>query len=242
LPWRTRFRLHGSPGTAAGLRSALLGQGLVESDWRPTHIVVALPVEVMMAEHWAARARAGGILKWSALWRRAVAGDRLPAPIDVTAIAHRLADRLPGSVHVVVARDPAHAAALACDVLGARDPAVPAGDDAARTDLLRRLNRLLPLTRGPSSGLRLDATVLARVLPDAAPTRPPGPPPPARAWASGAAAALVGELREAGYAVHGTPDELAPPDAWPTGTIDRERTLELALAACRRAWHLQGGS
>ena len=54
VPWRRRFRLHGTPGTAAAVRRGLLEQGLVESDWRPTHVVIARPVEAMMAEHWAA--------------------------------------------------------------------------------------------------------------------------------------------------------------------------------------------
>ena len=49
VPWRRRFLLHGSPGTAAAVRHGLLRQGLVETDWRPTHVVLARPVEVMMA-------------------------------------------------------------------------------------------------------------------------------------------------------------------------------------------------
>ena len=80
LPWRRRFRLHGSPGTVAAVRQALLAQGLVESDWRPTHVVIARPIEVMMAEHWAASVQAGGILRWSTLWRRTQAAGRLPRP------------------------------------------------------------------------------------------------------------------------------------------------------------------
>ena len=36
VPWRRRFRLHGSPGTVAAVRRGLLAQGLVETDWRPT--------------------------------------------------------------------------------------------------------------------------------------------------------------------------------------------------------------
>ena len=118
VPWRRRFRLHGSPGTAAAVRRGLLEQGLVESDWRPTHVVIARPVEAMMAEHWAATARGGGILKWSTLWRRAEAAGRLPDEIDVAAIAARLDGRRREPVHVVVARDAQEAAETTARLLG----------------------------------------------------------------------------------------------------------------------------
>ena len=120
FPWRTRFRLHGSPVTAHAVRRSLVVEGLVESDWRPTHVVVARPLEVMMAEHWVARTRSGGILKWSTLWRRAMAADRLPATLDVAATAQHLLARGDGPVHVVVARDADRAAALVAQLLGVR--------------------------------------------------------------------------------------------------------------------------
>ena len=125
MPWRRRFRLHGSPGTVAAVRRSLLAQGHVETDWRPTHVVIARPVEVMMAEHWGQAVRNGGILKWSTTWRRAQAAGQLPAAIDVAATASRLQgrlqDRLRGRrrepVHVVVAREAADAAGLTAKVL-----------------------------------------------------------------------------------------------------------------------------
>ena len=79
VPWRRRFRLHGSPGTVAAVRHGLLAQGLVETDWRPAHVVLARPVEVMMAEHWAGQRTRGGTLKWTTLWRRAEAAGPCPA-------------------------------------------------------------------------------------------------------------------------------------------------------------------
>ena len=81
-------------------------------------MVVARPVDVMMAEHWAANARAGGILKWSTLWRRVLAADRLPRPVDVVAIADRLAGREREPLHVVVARDAQVAAETTARLLG----------------------------------------------------------------------------------------------------------------------------
>ena len=152
LPWRRRFRLHGSPGTVAAVRKSLLAQGLVETDWRPTHVVIARPVPVMMAEWWAASVRDGGILKWSTAWRRAEAAGRLPPSIDVAGIADRLASRdRHGSdrVHVVVASGAEEAAALTAEILGARPAEIQESGDAAVSDLLRRLNRLTALTHGP---------------------------------------------------------------------------------------------
>lgn len=252
-PWRRRFRVHGSPATAAAVRAGLLEQHLVETDWRPAHIVVARPVEVMMAEHWAATVRAGGILKWSTLWRRTRAAGRLPGPIDVPGLAARLAERGPagGTVHVVVARDAEQATRLAADVVGADPGRVPPGVDLAVCDLLRRVNRLTALTAGPErvrslAGVLLDTVLIEPQLVDPvlADARVPGGPrepvvpPRARAWADEVAAGAAADLRRAGYAVHGDPDDLAP--ACPTGTVDRERTLALALTAVRRTWHLRG--
>jgi hypothetical protein len=249
-PWRRRFRLHGSPGTVAALRRGLLAQGLVETDWRPTHVVIARPVEVMMAEHWAGTVRDGGILKWSTLWRRAQAAGRLPAPIDVTAIASRLEGRLEGRLggrrreplHVVVARDVEEAAAWTADVLGALPVEVHGTSDSALSDLLRRLNRLTALTQGPGRVRDLARTLVATLEPDSAPreTSTLVTPPASLTWADEVAATTAEKLRHAGYAVHGDPESLAPTPHRLSGTVDRERTLELAVAACLRSWHLRG--
>ena len=161
LPWRRRFRLHGSPATAEAVRRLLLAQGCVETDWRPTHIVIARPVEAMMAEHWSAAVRDGGILKWSAVWRRAEAAGRLPGTIDVAAIARRLQGRRREPLHVVVARDADEAIALATQILRARPGAVHGNGDAAVSDLLRRLNRLTALAHGPGQVHRLTRTLVA---------------------------------------------------------------------------------
>ncbi|MET0839516.1 MAG: hypothetical protein ABWY19_12085 [Marmoricola sp.] len=248
LPWRRRFRLHGSPGTVAAARASLLAQGLVESDWRPTHVVIARPIEVMMAEHWAASVHAGGILRWGTLWRRTQAAAQLPARIDVAAIAARLQDqvgprRRGRHVHVVVARDAETAQALTAGVLGARPPRITATADPSTSDLSRRLNRLTPLTSGPEQVRALSAS-LARVLADVptpgeapAPVTPEGSLP----WARATAEAIREAITEAGYPVHGDPEALLPAGIRCPETIDRDRTLDLAVHASLRAWQLQEG-
>ena len=239
LPWRSRFLLHGSPATAAAVRHSLLAQGHVETDFRPTHVVIARPVEVMMAEHWGETVRNGGILKWSTIWRRAEAAGRLPGPIDVPAIADRLAGRRREPLHVVVAREADVAASLAAGVLGARPAEMHGTGDAAMSDLLRRLNRLTALTQGPARVRDLSRTLVA--LLGETPSGPddavrPATPPASLPWARAIAASAADRLRDAGYAVHGEPDALAPTDHRLPGTVDRERTLELAVTACLRTW------
>ena len=246
VPWRRRFRLHGSPGTVAATRRGLLAQGLVETDWRPVHVVIARPVEAMMAEHWAASTRAGGILKWTTLWRREVAAGRLPARIDVAAIASRLADRRREPLHVVVAQEAQEAAEATARLLGARPFVVGGTGDLAETDLLRRVNRLTALTAGPDRVRDLAARLAAALddhvsLPGPAPT--PAVPRTALAWAQRAGGrGRPATSSAAGYAVHGDPGDLVPADHRHSGAVDRTRTLELALAACLRTWRLQGGT
>ncbi len=226
------------------MRRGLLEQGLVESDWRPVHVVIARPVEVMMAELWAASARNGGILKWSTFWRRERVADHLPASIDVTAIARRLEGRRREPVHVVVTRDAQEAAELTAQLLGARPFVVADPGDLAETDLLRRVNRLAALTAGPDRvrdlAARLTAALQGPILTGTAP--PPAVPRAALAWARERATDAARHLGRAGYAVHGDPDDLAPSDHPHPGAVDRTRTLELAIAACLRTWRLQGGT
>jgi len=243
-PWRRRFRLHGAPGTASAVRHGLLRQGLVETDWRPTHIVLARPVEVMMAELWAARTLAGGSLRWTTLWRRRVAAGHLPASIDVPAVTRHLTGRRREPVHVVVARDAQETAETTARLLGARPFAVAGTGGLAHTDLLRRVNRLTALTSGPDRVRELAARLSAALdrVPLADSPQPPSVPRAALGWAREQADRAAGDLEGDGYAVHGNPGDLAPSDHGQPGTVDRTRTLELALAACLQTWRLQGGT
>lgn len=244
VPWRRRFRLHGAPGMVAEVRRGLLAQGLVESDWWPTHVVLAGPVDAMMAEHWAANARAGGIRKWATLWRHQLAVGGLPRSIDVVAIAHDLAGRPREPLHVVVARDRQEAAEQAASILRARPFVATGAVDPAATDLHRRVNRLAALIDGRPQYRNL-AMRLAAVLDGVDLPGPPqrlGVPRGALSWAREQAAGLARGLDAAGYAVHGDPENLSPTNHRSPGAVDRTRTLDLAVAACVRAWRLQEGA
>ena len=238
LPWRSRFRVHGAPLTADVVRRGLTAAGAVESDWRPVHLVVARPVEDMVAEHWTAATRAGSILRWSAVWRRARAADRLPGPVDVAATADRL-HREGADVRVLVAPDAATATGLAARLLGVRPPPAPAPAalvDLPGSDLLRRVNRLAALGEAPRATTRSLVQVLD-AIPRAGTAPAPRAPRASRDWAARAAARLAEDLSRADYPVLGDLAALHPassgaPRRSGAGTIDPDHTLEVALAAC----------
>jgi len=69
---------------------------------------------------------------------------------------------------------------------------------------------------------------------------PPATPPDSLPWADEVAVSCAEAIRHADYAVHGDPDALAPNAQRLPGAVDRERTLELAVGACLRAWHRRG--
>jgi hypothetical protein len=244
MPWRRRFRLHGSPGTVAAVRRALLAQGLVETDWRPTHVVLGRPLPVMMAEHWAAGTIRGGVFRWGTLWNRVQTRGTLPGRLDVAHVARQLAtsaDARREPVHLVLARDDAEVAEEVAAILGTNRLDVHTGTDPARVDLLRRFNRHSQVALGTGRIQRL-AVRLADVLDQ---DRPPlvgeshVPPRPALSWARETARVVAEHVRDehlrAGYAVHGDPGTLRLiGSAW--GGVPPRRTLDEALWACQEAW------
>ena len=140
---------------------------------------------------------------------------------------------------------PDEVAAEVAGVLRARAFDLGAGGDAARTDLLRRLNRLTTLTHGPGQVRRL-ATTLSALLADSSPRvararragrHPEVGSPECRRGCRAPRTARPG----AGYAVHGDPGSLAPTGSGLPGTIDPRQTLEVAVEACLRTWRRQEG-
>jgi hypothetical protein len=239
-------RVTGSRLTAAAVRAGLREHGVPGAGLRVTQLVVARPLEAMMAEHWHARSRRGGAAKWWRVWRRALAVDDLPRGVQPDVLAARRA-RTGHPVHVVVAATDDRLTDLVAEAVGHR-VTLPPAPDPAETDLLRLLNPVLALTAGTDRTRALVDALERRVLPEARAslTTPPAPlavPPWARAWAVDRARQMADRVRSGGYAVHGDPDDLVPTDRPGAGsTVDRDRTLELALAAGVRAWQLQGGT
>ncbi len=188
--------MHGPAGAAAAVRADLLAAGWVESDWRPRHVVVGLPVDQLLAQHWDAATRSGSGLRWTTLWRRRRTLGGLPAPVDLLALAGRLRGEGQDRVAVVLGRDLADLRTRTASTLGLPTPADPgrtAGVDGRAGDLRRRLNPLLALAADGTTAAHLRA-VLTLVLdplahppvPPACPPRgAPGPTPRPRRWPPG---------------------------------------------------------
>lgn len=222
-----RFRVHGSPATAAAVRGTLVRAGLVEGDYRTTHLVLGLPVEQMVREHWVRQVANGSGRSWRRLWRMLELGDRLPPRADLPTVARRLAAG-GARVEVVVGASPAEALATAAAVLGVDAPPEDVPEpDAVLVDLRRRLN----LLRGGAAPDPLDAWC----------PRVPGPPlaaPEVRLpWLAGRAEELSQRLRRANYPVHGDPSVVARVlEGEVRRRVEPGETLAATVAGIRSGW------
>lgn len=242
LPWRRRFRLHGSPGTVAAVRTTLLARGFVESDWNPVHLVVGRPLDLMMAEQRASANATGGQVAWTRLWRRAMTLDAVPGRLDVVGTAERLAAAGVGTVHLVLGREGAEVATAVATILRTAPFDLPGPPDPGMSDLLQQVNRLTALRHGRRHVRRLATTLEHTMAGGGASATPPGAPVAARAWARRTTRAWAARTASAGYSVHGEPGVLAPTEPAQPASRDRRHTLDLAVEACLRTWNLQEGS
>lgn len=227
---RGRFSLVGWPDARAVVRRGLLGAGMREGGRRAALVVLAGPLEAMMAGHWAVRTRAGSSVKWAQLWRRCQARDRLPPPVVVDDVAARF-----GDAQVVVASDPARALAETARLLGVTWPAGPAVVQSAEcSDLLRRLNPVLGFTTDPADQA-LHAQRLTGLVADLGDARL-GAPTPQLEWAQAQGWRIAETLAVAGGRIHGELS-LVVPSGEVRRSVAAADTLELAVTACARAWN-----
>lgn len=240
-PLRRRFVLRGAPSTARVVTEALADKGLRAGGPKATHVVVAGPLDVMMAQQWAARVRAGSTIRWRRLWRYNHVRDRIPPAIRLADRAEALARQLGGGrVHVVVAPDTRTAGHLVADVLGTDLPDLDEPAELGSTDLLRVVNAPLTLAAGPEGRARVVREVWPGLTEGEQPRRI-GVPKEHLEWAVARAEREVERLRRgaaaAGYAVHGDPDLLVPDQgADLRRAIRRKDTLDLGLEVLGRAW------
>ncbi|HNO39255.1 MAG TPA: hypothetical protein PKL71_02510 [Marmoricola sp.] len=234
LPWRQRFQVHGAPIAADIVRQDLTKQRHHESTYRPIHLLLGNPLEVMMAEFWTQRAHRGGIIRWHSLWQQAIKNGGLPRPMNLAARARELQAQGADLV-IVIGSDTEAAHALAVDHLGRR-PMVPAPPaNPAGTDAIRRCNRLLGQTLGADLLDQWRPTLLRLLsFPD---REPLGVPADALDWAVAQAQAQVQQLSEGGYAVVGDLGTLLP-DQDPTipRRVRADRTLPVVLHGLEQAW------
>lgn len=220
----TPWTVAGSSATADATRDALRATGHPEGRKKSTVLVIAGPIEDLMAGHWHRRAMAGASLRWRRVWEVSAGRSRLPATVDPLALARRWSQRVGHQrVHVVLDPDPAPVIA---DVLGV-DVTVRSENTPTATELMRRINLVLgELVDAEEHEARIPA--LAAAIPRS-PEGLLGVPLDHSRWAAEQADQIAEGLASGPWTVHGPPQRIAP-DARPRRrTVDPADTLDLAL-------------
>ncbi len=239
-PWHTAFHVAGAPVTVAQVRAGLAAAGHVQGGRRPEVVLLAEPLDTVLAQVWSRRVQDGDPVRWATFLRRWARRDAVPPAADLAATARFWADRVgPSRVHVVTGP---RLRRTAVEVLGldSAEPGSAAPSDVpgprslspAAVDLLRRLNRVLGVrASGDERGEHLRrATALLPVTPDPVLAVPPR----LRDWLDERAAGVADDLRAGGYAVHGDLARIAPRHAGATHPR-RPDVLALVLDTCLRA-------
>jgi hypothetical protein len=223
-PWRTRYRLAGDPELVDPLRAHLVARGRPPGGGGAPVVLLGTDLGRMLADVWTARCFDRGARAWRPWLRRIVERDRLPGGADLLRAARRWEARV-GRDRVHVVLDPAALPGL----LGVRRlPALAAPPAAEVPDLGRRIATVLGLhVPGDQRTALLHHAVRPRLA--QAPGLPLGIPPEHRDWVRGHADRVAGELRRAGYAVHGEPQAWQPAGPATVGAPSDAATLDLAL-------------
>lgn len=220
-PWRRRYRFVGDPLVAATLREHLVARGRPPGGDFARVLVLAGPIDRLLADTWTRRCferGSGGWPEWLRFWSER---DELPPRIDLPRAVealHRRRDR----VRVVTE------AGRLPRLLGVRTlPAVRRpGADAA--ELARRIATVVGLLVPPQERADLMSRTLWPRMPATA-SPPVAVPPEHLEWMERSAARMGRELRRAGYPVVGDLAALAPSGAAPpSGDLDAD-VLALAV-------------
>jgi len=233
--WRRGYRLVGDPELADPLRARLVALGRGPGGRDPRVVVLGTDLGTMVGHAWTSRAFTEGGPDWRP-WLDLLHDRReVPARVDLLAIA-RAWERRVGRDRLVVCLDPGAVPSL----VGARRLSTRLDPQPAEAgDLARQVGAVLGLLVLPDIRAALLTTRLrpwiAATTSAEAPARPPRPlvvPEAHRDWLTGAARRMAGGLADAGYAVRGDLEALAPRWGAPgehAGGPSPAATLELAL-------------
>ncbi len=203
--WARHYELSGDPWRVSTLGDSLVADGRLPGGRAAHHLVLAGPLDQMLASLWTRRAHGDGIQGWQAWLEGWARRDALPERLDVATLAETAAARLgPDRTHLVL--DPSALPAL----LGVRHPiATTALAGAGSADLARRIASALRI-RVPTKARRERTwQVLAPAL--ARPgEQPVTVPQEFSGWLQERAEVLVRRVRAGDYAVHGDPSLLWP--------------------------------
>ncbi len=236
-PWHKSFHVAGAPVTVAQVRAGLAAAGHVQGGRRPEVVVLAEPLDAVVAQVWSRRVQDGDPVRWATFLRRWARRDAVPPAADLADTARFWADRAgPSRVHVVTGprlrRTAVEVLGLATAEPPAAAPLAPRSLSPEAVDLLRRLNRVLGVRAAEDE--RGDHLRRATALLPVTPEPVLAVPPRFRGWLDEHAAAVTDAIRAGGYAVHGDLARIAPRHDGATHPR-RPDVLALVLDTCLRA-------
>lgn len=231
-PWRRRYRLVGDPWWADPARERLVAAGRPPGGAGSVVLVVARPLDEMLADGWTARATSRAAVTYDR-WLGQASRGRLPSATDAYATAETWAERV-GRRRVHVVLDPEALPGL----LGVRSLPAPPVLGADAVELCRRVavalgHRVDPATR---RGLLREVLVPRLASLPVGPRRRLGIPARHRDWVAERAEAIRAGIEAGGYPVVGDPavlTALGPSTARPRGAGVLELAVGQLVAADR---------
>lgn len=225
---RRGHRLGGDPWLAEQVRRDLVLCGRPPGGLRPRVLVLAGPVEDMLADAWTRRCLRHGAPGW-AEWVGRLAGHALPSGADASKAAERWAAQV-GAARVAVVTD----AALLPRLLGVRRLALPAPLVADSVELARLVGGAMTVAVEPR---RRPDLLMDALRPLLTAHQEPGPvlgvPQQYSGWVQRRAVRQRRRLLEAGYVVHGDLDQLLarpePGRQQAIGSVEDERPAPRGL-------------
>jgi hypothetical protein len=207
-PWRRRYRLVGDPWLADPLRAELVRRGRPPGGSGATVLVLAGPLDRMLADTFTARCFETGVPPWGQWLADLARADTLAPRIDLARVARHWAGVEPGRDRVRIVSDLGRLPRR----VGVRRLPVPEPLPGAPVELARRLAGVLSLLVDTATRTALlQQTLLPRLR--GRPGPPLAVPDQHRDWVRARALRMQADLAAGGYPVDGRLDDLLPEPA-----------------------------